>query len=79
MIEIRCGDEELIALASEHFTDTGAGLRVAARTPDSLCLESADGYVTMTTCRSDARGRKTHVELETKEYDDQVTLFLRSI
>lgn len=71
--------EKVIDLASKHFAATSAGLKVSSRTENTLCLESEDGYVTITACKSDVKGKKTHIELESREYDRQVTDFLKSL
>ena len=77
--ESKLSRKDVIDLASKHFGASGAGLKVTSRDDASICLESADGYVTLSTCKSEAKGRKTHLEIETREYDGQVTSFLRSL
>jgi len=77
--ETRMAPQKVIDLAAEHFQGEGAGLKVTSKTANSLCLEGPDGFVTITACKSDTGGKKTHVELETREYDGQATEFLKSL
>jgi len=65
--------------ALKHFGETDAGLKVTASGGDSICMEGTDGFVSISACRSNAKGKKTHLEIETREYDNQVTAFLRSL
>lgn len=70
--------EKVIDLAAKHFATSG-GLKVTSKTDNSLCLEGTDGYVTISACKSELKGKKTHIELESREYDEQATEFLRSL
>jgi hypothetical protein len=77
--ETKMSPEKVIDLATKHFAAVSAGLKVTSKTENSLCLESPEGYVTISACKSEEKGKKTHIELESKEYDFQVTEFLRSL
>lgn len=77
--ETKLTQKDVVDLASKHFGASGAGLKVTSKDDVSICLESVDGYVTLSTCKSEAKGKKTHLEVETREYDGQVTSFLRSL
>ena len=69
--------EKVIDLAVKHFESSG-GLKMTSRTNNSLCFEGTDGYVTISACKSDLKGKKTHMEFESREYDGLVTEFLRT-
>ena len=77
--DTKLSPEKVIDLATKHFEETSAGLKVTSKTGNSLCLEGTDGYVTISACKSDSKGKRTHIELESREYDSQVTEFLRSL
>ena len=77
--DTRLAPEKVIDFATKHFESKSAGLKITSKTGNSLCLEGTDGYVTISACKSDLKGKKTHVDLETREYDGQVTEFLRSL
>jgi hypothetical protein len=77
--ESKLAPDKVVDLAAKYFTSEGAGLKVSSKDSSSLCMEALDGFVMVSTCKSDVKGRKTHLEIETREYDHQVTEFLRSV
>lgn len=77
--ESKLPPEKVIDLAVKHFESTSGGLKITSKTDNSLCLKGTDGYVTISACKSDLKGKKSHIELESREYDGQVTEFLRSL
>ncbi len=70
---------ELIDKAAKHFAAVSGGLAVSSKTDSSICLEGPDGYVTITICPDEAKGKRNTMEIETSQYDDQVRAFLRSL
>ena len=77
--ESKLSQDKLIDLAAKYFTSESAGLKVSSKDSSSLCMEALEGFVTVSTCKSDVKGRKTYLEIETREYDYQVTEFLKSV
>jgi len=73
--DTKLSQDEVLRRAAKHFGDLGT----VSKDVSSVCLESTDGYVSISTCKSDAKGKKTHLEIETREYDSQVTSFIRSL
>ncbi len=66
---------KIIARATEHFGALSGGMVVKSKTDDSLCLESPDGYVTLSICSG--KGKKNELEIETSQFDSQVREFLK--
>lgn len=77
--DIKLAPEKVIDLAAKYFTEESAGLKVTSKTSNSLCLESPEGYITISACRSETNAKKTHIELEVKEFDMAATEFLKSL
>jgi hypothetical protein len=75
----RLSPEKAIDRAARHFATVSGGLAVSSRTANSLCLESPDGYVTITVCPDEKRGKKNVMEIETSQFDSQVREFMRSL
>jgi hypothetical protein len=71
--------EKAIEKAAKHFATVSGGLAVSSKTGNSLCLEGPDGYVTISICPSDKRGKKNVMEIETSQFDEQVRSFMRSL
>jgi hypothetical protein len=77
--EPKLSQDKVVDFAAKYFTRESAGLKVSSKDSSSLCMEALEGFVTVSTCKSDVKGRKTHLEIETREYDYQVTEFLKSV
>ena len=67
---------EIIEKATEHFAALSGGMSTKSKTESSLCLESPDGYVTISICPNEGKGRKNEVDIETSQFDMQVREFL---
>jgi hypothetical protein len=70
---------DLIDKAAKHFAAVSGGLAVSSKTESSLCLESPEGFVTISVCPNEAKGRRNTMEIETDRYDYQVRSFLKSL
>ena len=57
------------------FFVNGLGLKIVSDEPETLCLEGGGGHVTMVFCP----GTTTTIEIETQEWDNSVTDFMRKI
>jgi hypothetical protein len=68
---------EVIERAVKHFGALSGGVQTRSRTNDTLCLESPDGYVTLSVCP--AEGKKNRLDIETAQFDSQVREFLRTL
>ena len=71
--------DEAIEKAAKYFAANSAGLAVSSKTPNSLCLESPDGYITISICPDEKRGKKNVMQIETSQFDSQVREFMRSL
>ena len=71
--------KKAIEKAAEHFATLSGGLTVTSRTDDSLCLESPDGYVTISICPNEKRGKMNVMQIETSQFDAQVRDFMKSL
>lgn len=79
MAESKMSQGDVLDRALEYFTSVSGGLMVSSKDAGSLCLESPLGFVTLTTCPSEKKGKKTTVEIETMEFDLQVREFLEKL
>lgn len=70
---------KIIEKAAEHFGTLSGGLSTKSKTESSLCLESPDGYVTISICSNEGKGKKSEVDIETSQFDIQVREFLALI
>ncbi len=68
--------DEIVDLASKHFAERSLGLAVTSKDKNSICLNIADGYATLTACRF---GRRTKLEIETDRFDSSMRNFLKSL
>jgi hypothetical protein len=68
--------EEQVKQRIKVFFKEGEGLRVTAEAPDCLTFEGGGGYVTATIGRE---AHETRVELETREWEEQVKQFARDV
>ncbi len=75
----RLPSDKAIAKAAEYFAVVSGGLAVSSRTTNSLCLEGTDGYVTISICPDEKRGKMNVMQIETGQFDDQVRAFMRSL
>ena len=71
--------DKAMAVAADYFAAASEGMAVSSKTSNSLCLEGPDGYVNISICPNDQRGKMNVLEIETAEFDDQVESFLRSL
>ena len=71
--------EKAISVAAEYFATVSGGMAVSSKTSNSLCLEGPDGYVTISICPSQKKGKMNVMEIETSQFDDQVKSFMRSL
>ena len=69
----------VIEKATKHFGMLSGGMMVKSKTDNSLCLESPDGYVTISVCRSEGKGKRNQLDIETSQFDSQVREFLASL
>ena len=65
---------EVIERALKHFGGLSGGAKTTSRTEGSLCLESPDGYVTISVCP--AEKKRNRLDIETSQFDMQVREFL---
>ena len=68
--------DEIVDLASKHFAERSLGLAITSRDKNGICLDGADGHVSLTACRL---GRRTKLEIETIRFEDSVKNFLKSL
>ncbi len=71
--------DKAIAVAAEYFAAASGGLAVSSKTSNSLCLEGPDGYVTISICPDEKRGKMNVMEIETSQFDSQVRSFMRTL
>ena len=71
--------ERAIEKAAKHFAAVSGGLSVSSRTANSLCLEGLDGYVTISVCPDEKKAKMNVMEIETRQFDNQVRDFMRSL
>jgi hypothetical protein len=68
--------EDVIGKAKGYFGDGGLGLDATERNPCCVYFEGGGGHVTVTASEGDGR---TQVQLETREWDNQVKQFMHEI
>lgn len=68
--------EEAIKKAVEFFGPGGYGLKVNQQNPTCVYFEGGGGGIQITAC---IEGKRTSVDLESREWDYQVKEFLRKI
>jgi len=69
---------KIIERASKHFGAVTGAMKITSKSETSLCLESFDGYVTITVCPGEGKAKNT-LDIETSQFDEQVREFLRSL
>ena len=74
--QTRVKPDRVLAKAVAYFGPGGLGLEVCIQDPCSVSFTGGGGHVTISTS---SEGRKTSIELETREFDYQVKEFMRSI
>src|SRR5437773_11866799 len=74
-VKTRLPEEQVTQRIRAFFRD-GNGLNITAEAPDCLTFEGGGGYVTATICRE---ANETRVELETREWEEQVKQFARGV
>jgi hypothetical protein len=74
-VETKLSTDEAIAAAVRYFGESGVGLDLVSR--DACCarFEGGGGFVSVTA----ETGKKTTVDLETREWDFPVKRFMQSI
>jgi hypothetical protein len=68
--------EEQVKQRLKVFFKDGNGLNITTEAPDCLTFEGGGGYVAATICRE---ANETRVELETREWEEQVKQFARDV
>ena len=71
--------EKAIEVAADYFAAASGGLAVSNKTKSSLCLEGPDGYITISICPSEKKGKMNVMEIETSQFDEQVRAFMRDL
>jgi len=71
--------DKAIEKAAHYFATASAGLSVSSKTSNLLCLESPDGYITISICPDEKRGKMNVMEIETSQFDSQVRSFMKSL
>ena len=74
-VKTRLPEEQVKQRVKAFFKD-GNGLNITAETFDCMTFEGGGGYVTATLCRE---ADETRVELETREWEEQVKQFAREV
>jgi len=74
--ETRLPSAEVLQRAISHFGPGGLGLEVCRQDPCRVDLTGGGGHVTIT---ARTEGKKTTVDLETREWDFHVRQFVREI
>src|SRR5207244_13296580 len=74
-VKTRLPEEQVKQRITAFFRD-GNGLNITAEAPDCLTFEGGCAYVTATICRE---ANETRVELETREWEEQVKQFARDV
>lgn len=67
--------QEALERALVHFGPQGAGLDITSRDEAGIVFEGGGGYVAVTA----QPGKKTVLELETREWDQIVLQFMRQV
>lgn len=75
--ETKLTPAQLMARAEEFFTQRVSGLKVTDRGDCGIYLESSFGFVTIEDCMK--KGKRTVLEIVTREYDYEVKDFLISL
>jgi hypothetical protein len=68
--------ERILEKASSFFGPDGLGLRPSEAEGGCTTFEGGGGHVSVHVCKS---GERSHVELETREWDYQVQKFMNKI
>jgi hypothetical protein len=76
--QTRFSPAKIIERASKHFGAIAGAMKTTSKTDTSLCLESLDGYVTITVCPGEGKAKNT-LDIETSQFDEQAREFLRSL
>ncbi|HUV73907.1 MAG TPA: hypothetical protein VMW79_06335 [Anaerolineae bacterium] len=71
-VDTKLSVSEILDRAEEYFGEGGLGLEVTSRDNCCISLAGGGGHVTVTV----AKGDKTSVDLETREWDYQVKKFM---
>jgi hypothetical protein len=75
-IRSKLGPEQMMAKAKEYFGEGGLGLEMTEEKKCCLCFEGCAGHVRVSAAK---QGRKTMLNLETREWDHHVQRFIRRI
>jgi len=68
--------EEQVKQRIKAFFKDGWGLNITAEASDCVTFEGGGGYVTAAVCRE---ANETRVELETREWEEQIKQFARDV
>ena len=74
--DVRLEAEKVVEKAVEFFGEAGLGLEIRERSDCCVFFEGGGGHVNLFV---ELREKKTHVDLETREWDHQVQNFLRTL
>ncbi len=66
--------EKVVKLAIDYFGDEGLGLSLSREARCCVVFEGGGGHVSVTASREEGR---TEVELETREWDHHVEMFMK--
>jgi hypothetical protein len=75
-VETKLSPEAVTAKAVAYFGEGGLGLRVTDQNAFCAYFAGGGGYVSVTTC---LEGKKTVVDLETREWDYHVKQFMQEV
>ena len=70
--DTKLGPKEVLDLAEKYFGEGGLGLEMTSRDDCCVSFEGGGGHVTITV----TEGKKSDVDLETREWDYQVKHFM---
>ncbi|OGO17894.1 MAG: hypothetical protein A2Z14_14175 [Chloroflexi bacterium RBG_16_48_8] len=75
MVTTKLSPEKAIEKAVAYFGEKGLGLEITGRGDNCVSFTGGGGHIDIITCS----GKKTEVELETREWDHQVRDFMNKI
>jgi hypothetical protein len=75
-VETKLEPEEAIRKAVAYFGEGGLGLEAIEENPCCIRFEGGGGHVSATAYKE---GKKTTLELETREWDNQVKQFMKEL
>jgi len=78
-VTTRLTPEEALQHAIVHFGPQGTGLEIMDQNDACVIFQGGGGHVAVTACLSKSPGKKTTVELETREWDYAVRQFMTQV